>query len=70
MNVKVDDIIHSIKEDNYRNKISLKVENKRIGFYAEGTYQLVDIDYCLLAELEINDALGVIRIFKCSWKWY
>ena len=61
LDVKVDDIISSLKEDNYRNKLSLKVENERIGFYGEGTYQLVDVEYCLLAEKEINKALKVIR---------
>ncbi len=61
LDVMVDDVIPSFKEDNYRNKVSFKVEDNRIGFYGEGTYQLIDIDYCLLAQNEINDALTVIR---------
>lgn len=61
LDVKVDDVLPSFKEDNYRNKVSFKVEDNRIGFYGEGTYQLIDIDYCLLAQNEINDALTVIR---------
>lgn len=61
LDVKVDDIIPSLKEDNYRNKVSFKIEDDRIGFYGEGTYQLVDVEYCLLAEKEINKALKVIR---------
>lgn len=61
LDVKVDDIIPSLKEDNYRNKASFKVEDDRIGFYGEGTYQLVDVEYCLLVEKEINKALKVIR---------
>lgn len=61
LDVKVDDVLPSFKEDNYRNKVSFKVEDNRIGFYGEGTYQLIDIDYCLLAQNEINDALIVIR---------
>lgn len=61
IDVKVDDCLPSLKDDNYRNKVSFKVENDRIGFYGEGTYQLIDIDYCLLAESLINDALQVIR---------
>lgn len=61
IDVKVDDCLPSLKDDNYRNKVSFKVENNRIGFYGEGTYQLIDIDYCLLVESLINDALQVIR---------
>ncbi len=63
LNVIVDDVIPSFKDDNYRNKVSFKVENDRIGFYGEGTYQLIDIDNCLLAEKKINDALKVIRSY-------
>lgn len=61
LNVLVDDVIPSFKEDNYRNKVSFKVEKDRIGFYGEGTYQLIDIENCLLADSSINDALKVIR---------
>ena len=57
----VDECIPCFKDDHYRNKVSFKVENDRIGFYAEGTYQLVDVKYCLLAENKINDCLTVIR---------
>ena len=58
---KVDDVISSSKNDYYRNKASFKVEKDKIGFYGEGTYQLIDIDNCLLLENDINNALKVIR---------
>ena len=61
IDAKVDDVIPSLKDDNYRNKVSFKVENDNIGFYREGTYQLINIDYCLLVENEINDALVVVK---------
>lgn len=61
LDVQVDDVIPSYINDNYRNKASFKVEKERIGFYGEGTYQLVDIKYCLLMKKEINNALKVIR---------
>lgn len=61
LDVKVEDTIPSLKEDNYRNKVSFKVEDNRIGFYGEGTYQLIDIDYCLLAQKQINDSLNIIK---------
>ena len=61
INCKVSDVVPSFKTENYRNKASFKVENDRIGFYASGTYQLVDIDYCMLLENVINEALLIIR---------
>ncbi len=61
IDVKVSDIVPSFKSDNYRNKASFKVEGDRIGFYGEGTYQLVDIENCMLLEKEINESLLVIR---------
>ena len=65
---KVEDVIPSFKNDNYRNKISLKVEDDKIGFYGEGTYQLIDIDNCLLAAGEINEAIKVIRTYIKGFK--
>ena len=65
---KVEDVIPSFKNDNYRNKISLKVEDDKIGFYGEGTYQLIDIDNCLLAVGEINEAIKVIRTYIKGFK--
>lgn len=61
INSKVSKIIPSFKNENYRNKASFKVEEDRIGFYGNGTYQLVDVSYCRLLEDEINDALSIIR---------
>lgn len=61
INIKVEEIIPSFKNENYRNKASFKVEEDRIGFYGSGTYQLVDINYCRLLEEEINNTLSVIR---------
>lgn len=68
LDVEVDDIVPSFKENNYRNKVSFKVENSRIGFYGEGTYQLIDIDNCMLAENDINDALVVIRDYLSKYE--
>lgn len=61
INVKVNDVLPSFKNENYRNKASFKVEEDKIGFYVNGTYQLVDVKYCMLLEKEISDTLTVIR---------
>lgn len=60
---KIKNIIPSFKNENYRNKASFKVEDRRIGFYGNGTYQLVDISYCRLLDDKINKALEVIRSY-------
>ena len=39
---------------NYRNKISLKIVNFKIGFYQEKSNSLVEIDNCLIASDAIN----------------
>ena len=61
LDIKVNDVVSSFRDDNYRNKASFKVENNKIGFYSEGTYQLVDIKECKLMKKEINDSLYYIR---------
>lgn len=42
---------------NYRNKISLKVSDKKIGFYHDRTNDLVEIDSCLIAKNAINKVI-------------
>ena len=51
------DIIPSDNILNYRNKITLKVVNKKIGFYEPSTHKLVQIQNCLLAEKSIQDII-------------
>lgn len=45
---------------NYRNKITLKVENSKYGYYASKTHKLIEIDKCLLAEPAINSLINDI----------
>ena len=47
----------NINHYNYRNKVSLKIVNSRIGFYQEKTNKLVEIDNCLIAKDAINNFL-------------
>ena len=55
------DIIKSEKVLNYRNKITLKVENNKYGYYKNNTHSLVEIDNCLLAEDAINRFIKDIK---------
>lgn len=47
----------SEKKDFYRNKIELKVRNGHVGFYKNGTHEIVEVDRCLNAEETINSFL-------------
>ena len=46
---------------NYRNKVTLKVNNEEIGFYEKGSKNLIEIDYCYLLNDKINDLIRIIK---------
>lgn len=45
----------------YRNRVHLKVEADRLGFYKRKTHELVDVEKCFLAHPKLNEALYQIR---------
>lgn len=47
-------VIENEYPNNYRNKISLKIDNGKIGFYEEKTNYITSINNCKLAKDEIN----------------
>ncbi len=51
------EIVESKNHFNYRNKVTLKVENGKYGYYAPKTHKLINISNCLLAEPAINNFL-------------
>ena len=53
--------IISTTQFGYRNKLSLKVKNNKLGLYEEGTNKLVPIDKCLLASDKINELLSELK---------
>ena len=55
------EIIKCENENNYRNKIEIKVVNGKVGFYKKGTHDCVEIDACLNAEASINTFLKDIK---------
>lgn len=65
-NIKYDvkEIIKSNSEYNYRNKVTLKVINKEIGYYENGTHNLVSIDYCYLCNDAINEVIKDLKILN------
>lgn len=46
---------------NYRNKLSLKIINGKVGFYEEKSHDLIEIDACAIAKKSINSFLSQIN---------
>lgn len=55
----IEEIIPSINEG-YRNKVTLKV-NKGIGFYKRRTYDLIEIDNCIVCNTKINEVIKELK---------
>lgn len=51
------EIIKNDKPFNYRNKIELKIENNKWGYYNSSTHNFVEINECLIAKKSINDVI-------------
>ena len=61
---KISKIIKCDKQFNYRNKVTLKVENNIIGYYEKKSYNLVNIDKCLLIDNEFNKIINDLKKFN------
>ena len=55
------EVVESDEQTFYRNKISLKIENSKIGYYIEKTHSLIEIKECIIAKPSINE---VIKNYK------
>ena len=58
------EIIKSDKNLSYRNKITLKVEKGKYGYYKTKSHELIEINDCLLAEPSINNFIKDISYLK------
>ena len=63
-NIKTE--ITSFDRFNYRNKVTLHVKDKKIGFYKENTNELIEIKRCLLLEEEINNLIKFLQKIDLS----
>lgn len=60
------EVIKSPNILNYRNKITLKVENNKIGYYKTKTHDIVSINECKLAQPSINNFIKDIHYLNVS----
>ena len=51
----------TLNEYNYRNKITLHVKDKKLGFYKEKSNELIEINRCLLVNDRINGIINKIK---------
>ena len=58
--------IVSLDRYNYRNKVTLHVDNGRLGLYDEQTNNLICIEKCKLLDKRINDLIKVLSSFDLS----
>ena len=61
-NIKINNIEYS-NNFNYRNKITLHINNKKIGLYEKRTNDIVEINKCLLVSDDINTYIDKISKF-------
>lgn len=47
---------------NYRNKVSLKIIDGKIGYFKSNTHELVEISECKIANKEINEVIGNYKL--------
>ncbi|WP_022847654.1 MULTISPECIES: class I SAM-dependent RNA methyltransferase [unclassified Desulfurobacterium] len=57
----IDEVIPSPSPWHYRNRAQLKVKNGKVGFYAKGTHEIVDIDTCYILKEDIAGAIPKIK---------
>lgn len=73
--ILINDIIYG-EQFNYRNKATFHAKEK-IGFYKEKSYEIIDVDKCLISSNKINEVLLVLKklnlknvnsiVIRCSY---
>lgn len=62
----VEPIVPSPSTLGYRNRLKLRFDTGRIGFYSAHTHRLVPIDDCIVAEPAVREALETVRTLVSS----
>lgn len=58
--IKINNIIKSDKQFNYRNKVTLHAQNSKIGYYERNTNNIIPISNCLLLDTSLNNYIKTI----------
>lgn len=64
INYEVKEIIKNSNEYYYRNKITLKIINKKIGYYESNTHNLLEINKCIISKKYINEIIKDLNKFN------
>lgn len=59
-NIKINNIVSSDIDVNYRNKVTFQVK-ENIGFYKNNTYDIINIDNCLISDKLINKSIKHLK---------
>jgi 23S rRNA (uracil1939-C5)-methyltransferase len=57
----IEEVIPSSSPWYYRNRAQLKVKNGKVGFFAKGSHNVVDIDKCYLLKEDIHDVMPKLK---------
>lgn len=66
-NIKINKIIESDNIYNYRNKLTLHINNK-IGLYQKQSNDIIEIDKCLIVDDKINKIINDLKKYKINTK--
>lgn len=58
--IKINDIVPSDNQFNYRNKVVLHSKDNKIGYYSKGSNDIIEIDNCLLLNDKLNNYIKTI----------
>lgn len=64
IDIKVNEIISSYQDYNYRNKITMHSNNNLLGLYKKKSNDLIEINECKLVHHNINEILKRIKIYQ------
>ena len=59
--VKINNIVKSDMQFNYRNKVTLHSQNNKLGYYERNTNKIIPINYCLLLDDSLNNYLTTLN---------
>ncbi len=63
--IKVNNIISSSNNFNYRNKVTFQVKEK-LGFYSKNSYDIVEINECIISNDKINNAIYYLKMLDLN----